>query len=116
MYNIYNATNLTAFTEFARSRDLAIHWQSLYQPDCLDPSNLGTDVVALAQDEIKKLLSHNICLPAEQQFFETVLQNLQSKQDLRAKLREHTAQIEQQYHQDTAGEFERLWPEIQLCL
>jgi MoaA/NifB/PqqE/SkfB family radical SAM enzyme len=116
VYNIYNATNLQELTEFARHRDLTIHWQSLYQPDCLDPSNLGADVVALAQDEIKKLLSHNICLPAEQQFFETVLQNLQSKQDLRAKLREHTAQIEQQYHSDTAGEFERLWPEIQSCL
>jgi len=45
-----------------------------------------------------------------------VLQNLQSKQDLRAKLREHTAQIEEQYHSDTQGQFERLWPEIQLCL
>jgi MoaA/NifB/PqqE/SkfB family radical SAM enzyme len=116
VYNIYNATNLQELTEFARQRGLTIHWQSLYQPDCLDPSNLGADVVALAQDEIKKLLSHNICLPPEQQFFETVLQNLQSKQDLRAKLREHTVQIEQQYHLDTQGQFERLWPEIQSCL
>jgi MoaA/NifB/PqqE/SkfB family radical SAM enzyme len=116
VYNIYNATNLQELTEFARQRGLTIHWQSLYQPDCLDPSNLGADVVALAQDEIKKLLSHNICLPAEQQFFETVLQNLQSKQDLRAKLREHTVQIEQQYHSDTQGQFEQLWPEIQSCL
>jgi hypothetical protein len=72
--------------------------------------------VALAQDEIKKLLSHNICLPAEQQFFETVSQNIQSKQDLRPQLREHTVQIEQQYHPNTLGEFERLWPEIQSCL
>ena len=116
VYNVYNATNLLALTEFARSRELTIHWQSLYQPDCLDPSNLGTDIVALAQDEIKKLLSHNICLPAEQQFFETVLQNLQSKQDLRSQLLEHTKQIEQQYHLDTQGQFERLWPEIQSCL
>ena len=116
VYNVYNATNLLALTKFARSRELTIHWQSLYQPDCLDPSNLGTDIVALAQDEIKKLLSHNICLPAEQQFFETVLQNLQSKQDLRSQLLEHTKQIEQQYHLDTQGQFERLWPEIQSCL
>ena len=116
VYNVYNATNLLALTEFARSRELTIHWQSLYQPDCLDPSNLGTDIVVLAQDEIKKLLSHNICLPAEQQFFETVLQNLQSKQDLRPQLREHTEKIEQQYHSDTQGQFETLWPEIQLCL
>jgi organic radical activating enzyme len=116
VYNIYNATNLQELTEFARQRDLTIHWQSLYQPDCLDPSNLGADIVALAQDEIKKLLSHNICLPAEQQFFETVLQNLQSKQDLRPQLREHTARMEQQYHPNSLGEFEQLWPEIQSCL
>ena len=116
VYNVYNATNLLELTEFARSRELTIHWQSLYQPECLDPSNLGTDIVALAQDEIKKLLSQDICLPPEQQFFETVLQNLQSKQDLRPQLREHTRQIEQQYHSNTLGQFERLWPEIQSCL
>jgi MoaA/NifB/PqqE/SkfB family radical SAM enzyme len=116
VYNIYNATNLQELTDFARHRGLTIHWQSLYQPNCLDPSNLGADVVALAQHEIKKLLSHNICLPEEQQFFETVLQNLQSKQDLRAKLREHTTQIEQQYHLDTQGQFKKLWPEIAQCL
>jgi hypothetical protein len=116
VYNIYNATNLLGLTEFARLHGLAIHWQSLYQPECLDPSNLGTDIVRLAQNEIKKLLSHNSCLPAEQQFFETVLQNMQSKQDLRPQLREHTKQIEQQYHFDTQGQFERLWPEIQQCL
>lgn len=116
VYNIYNATNLQELTEFARRRGLAIHWQSLYQPECLDPSNLGDDVVKLAQDEIQLLLEQNVCLSAEKEFFETVLQNLQSKQDLRSNLREHTAQMEQQYHTNSAGEFERLWPEIQSCL
>jgi len=116
VYNIYNATNLRELTEFARQRGLTIHWQSLYQPECLDPSNLGADVAKLAQDEIHHLLEQGICLPAEQEFFETVLQNLQSKQDLRSNLCEHTVQMEQQYHSDSAGGFERLWPEIQSCL
>ena len=95
---------------------MSIHWQSLYQPECLDPSNLGADVVKLAQYEIQLLLEQDVCLPPEQEFFETVLQNLQSKQDLRSNLREHTTQMEQQYHPDSAGGFERLWPEIQSCL
>jgi MoaA/NifB/PqqE/SkfB family radical SAM enzyme len=116
VYNIYNATNLRELTDFARHRGLAIHWQSLYQPECLDPSNLGADIAAMAQNEIKKLLSQNICLPAEQQFFETVLQTLQTKQDLRPQLRKHTEQIEQQYHPDTQGQFQQLWPEIAQCL
>ena len=116
VYNIYNAVNLQELTDFARSRDLAIHWQSLYQPEWLDPSNLGADVVSLARDNIQHLLKQGACLPAEQQFFETVLQNLQSKQNLRLQLLEHTKQIEQQYHPDTQGQFAQLWPEIQSCL
>ena len=116
VYNIYNATNLLELTDFARRRGLAIHWQSLYQPECLDPSNLGEDVVNLAQDQIQQLLEQGGCLSAEQQFFETVLENLQSKQDLRSQLNEHTASMEQKYHPTSQGEFARLWPEIQQCL
>jgi MoaA/NifB/PqqE/SkfB family radical SAM enzyme len=116
VYNIYNATNLLELTDFARSRGLAIHWQSLYQPECLDPSNLGADVVNLARDQIQQLLEQGGCLTAEQQFFETVLENLQSKQDLRSQLNEHTALIEQRYHPDSQGQFARLWPEIAQCL
>ena len=116
VYNIYNATNLVELTDFARTCGLSIHWQSLYQPDCLDPSNLGVDIVDLAHNEIHQLLQKQICLPAEQLFFETVLQTLQSKQDLRSQLHKHTQQIEQQYHPDTQGQFARLWPEIQQCL
>jgi MoaA/NifB/PqqE/SkfB family radical SAM enzyme len=112
VYNIYNATNLVELTDFARTCGLSIHWQSLYQPDCLDPSNLGVDIVDLAHNEIHQLLQKQICLPAEQQFFETVLQTLQSKQDLRPQLHKHTQQIEQQYHPDALGGFERLWPEL----
>jgi organic radical activating enzyme len=112
VYNIYNATNLVELTDFARTCGLSIHCQSLSQPDCLDPSNLGVDIVDLAQNEIHQLLQKQICLPAEQQFFETVLQTLQSKQDLRPQLHKHTQQIEQQYHPDTLGKFKKLWPEL----
>ena len=52
VYNIYNATRLQELTQFARDRGLTIHWQSLYQPECLDPLKLGIKIHALAQQEI----------------------------------------------------------------
>jgi hypothetical protein len=116
VYNIYNATKLLELTEFARSQKLTIHWQSLYQPECLDPARLGEDIVALARVEIHSLLDSDWLLDNERQFFETVLQNLQVKQDLRPELRKHIEEIESKYHLDQQGRFALLWPEIdKLC-
>ena len=113
VYNIYNATRLVELTEFARERGLTIHWQSLYQPECLDPQRLGPMVKQLALAEIDRLLAMNICLDSERQFFETVKSNIAApRDDLRSQLFEHTAQIEQQYHPQSQGQFARLWPEL----
>ena len=113
VYNIYNATRLVELTEFARERELTIHWQSLYQPECLDPQRLGPMVKQLALAEIDRLLAMNICLDSELQFFETVKSNIAApRDDLRSQLFEHTAQIEQQYHPQSQGQFARLWPEL----
>lgn len=112
VYNVYNATRLIELTEFARRNDIAIHWQSLYQPEYLDPTQLGQGIVDLAKEEIENLLNEDICLDSEQQFFENVLQNLQVRNDLRDQLKKHISEIEQQFHSDQLGQFERLWPEI----
>lgn len=112
VYNIYNATRLVELTEFARSRDLTIHWQSLYQPECLDPARLGPNIASLAAQHIRKLLSLNICLESEQSFFQQVLQNLECREDCRTELHNHISQIESQYHTDQQGQFVKLWPEI----
>lgn len=112
VYNIYNATRLIEFTKFARSRNLTIHWQSLYQPECLDPARLGDDVALLARNEIHALLEQNICLENERQFFENVLQNLKAQESLITVFQQHTRDIETKYHSDTAGQFELLWPEL----
>lgn len=114
VYNVYNATRLVELTEFARSKDLTIHWQSLYQPECLDPARLGPKIAELARVEIETLLAKGICLENEQRFFENVLQNLQSRDDIRDQLKQHIAEIERQYHPDQSGQFERLWPELKL--
>ena len=113
VYNIYNASRLREFHEFARSRGLAIHWQSLYQPECLDPSRLGADVMALARSEIKILLNRNICLPLEHEFFENVLHAQDTNNDLRSDLVKHVHEIENQYHKNQQGQFARLWPELE---
>jgi MoaA/NifB/PqqE/SkfB family radical SAM enzyme len=112
VYNIYNATCLVELTKFARDRGLAIHWQSLYQPDCLDPARLGKEIVELATKEIKNLLALDICLRSEQQFFQTVLTGLSGNDDLRRDFQQHITKIETKYHPDQLGNFARLWPEI----
>jgi MoaA/NifB/PqqE/SkfB family radical SAM enzyme len=112
VYNIYNATCLIELTKFARSRGLTIHWQSLYQPECLDPARLGTDLAELAQQHIHELLDSGLCLEDEQQFFQTVLDNIQGTDDLRQQLQQHIVDIEQTYHRDKQDQFAKLWPEI----
>ncbi len=116
VYNIYNATRLIELTQFARHRGLAIHWQSLYQPDYLDPQRLGTTTVAMAQTEIENLLGLDLCTPAEREFFLNVQKNLRTTQDLSKEFNQHIHNIEQQYHQDQQGKFQELWPELEyLC-
>jgi len=115
VYNVYNASRLVELTKFARNRGLAIVWQSLYQPDCLDPANLGKEIVAIAQQEIKNLLSLNICLADEQVFFSNVLDRLLDNGDLRNELKQHIVEIEQ-FHGDQQGKFRELWPEISSLL
>lgn len=116
VYNIYNATHVVALTEFARQHGLTIHWQSLYQPECLDPANLGDEILHLAQREIHNLLAMDICVDSERQFFLSVAANLQLRQDYRDRLQQHIDQIETQYHRDMTGKFTLLWPEIAQCL
>jgi radical SAM protein with 4Fe4S-binding SPASM domain len=116
VYNIYNASRLREFHKFARSRGLSIHWQTLYQPECLDPSRLGADVMALVRSEIKILLNSNICLPEEHAFFENVLHAQDNNTDQRSDLAKHIHDIENRYHKNQQGQFARLWPELEkLC-
>jgi organic radical activating enzyme len=113
VYNIYNATRLQEFHEFARSRDLTIHWQSLYQPECLDPSRLGADVMALCRSQIKMLLNADLCLENERVFFENVLSEQRQGQDLGYQFEQHIVEIETKYHKNSQGQFARLWPELE---
>ena len=113
---MYNITRIVEFTQFARERGLSIQWQSLYQPECLDPARLGDRVLAMARAEIEKLLSLNICLDNERTFFENVLQSLSPRDLQLAEFKQHIANIEEMYHKDKQGQFAKLWPELEfLC-
>jgi sulfatase maturation enzyme AslB (radical SAM superfamily) len=113
VYNIYNATNLQELTEFARQRGLAIHWQSLYQPECLDPQRLNDQIKHMVLKEIDQLLALDICLPSERMFFDNVKNSMSySKNNLDARLLQHIQDIETLYHIDKAGQFNNLWPEL----
>jgi MoaA/NifB/PqqE/SkfB family radical SAM enzyme len=114
VYNIYNGSRLHEFHEFARSRNLTIHWQSLYQPECLDPTRLGSDVAALTRSEIKILLNSKLLLDSERTFFESVLANQRSGTNRQREFQQHIADIEKIYHRDQQGKFLKLWPELEV--
>jgi MoaA/NifB/PqqE/SkfB family radical SAM enzyme len=111
VYNIYNATRLVEFTEFARNRGLTIQWQSLYQPEYLDPQRLGPNIIELAQQELQRLLASELCTASEEEFFKNIWFNPGSE-DLTPDFYKHIDQIESQYHLDKQGQFGRLWPEL----
>ena len=111
VYNIYNATRLVEFTEFARNRGLTIHWQSLYQPEYLDPQRLGSTVIHQAEQERDQLLSLGICNSNEEDFFKNI-KFMVGVDNLRTDFNQHIGVIESKYHADQQGQFARLWPEL----
>jgi MoaA/NifB/PqqE/SkfB family radical SAM enzyme len=111
VYNIYNATRLVEFTEFARNRGLSIQWQSLYQPEYLDPQRLGPNIIELAQQELQRLLASGLCTTSEEEFFKNIWFN-PGTEDLTPDFYKHIDQIESQYHPNKHGQFGRLWPEL----
>jgi MoaA/NifB/PqqE/SkfB family radical SAM enzyme len=111
VYNIYNATRLVEFTQFARNRGLTIHWQSLYQPEYLDPARLGSKLIGQAQHELQQLLNSGLCKPNEEEFFKNIWFN-PGAEDLTPNFYRHIDEIEHKYHPDQQGQFARLWPEL----
>jgi MoaA/NifB/PqqE/SkfB family radical SAM enzyme len=111
VYNIYNATHLVEFTEFARNRGLTIQWQSLYQPEYLDPQRLGPKFIHQAEQERDRLLASGLCTSNEEEFFKNIQFNA-GVEDLRTSFYQHIDKIESIYHTDQQGQFRRLWPEL----
>jgi radical SAM protein with 4Fe4S-binding SPASM domain len=118
VYNLYNATRLNEFTDWARKNNLAIQWQSLYQPECLDPLKHNREVKKLARAEIETLLKRNDLTDNECDFFNKALNNFNSAKEQidPVKITQHINGIETLYHSDKAGQFHKLWPELACAL
>lgn len=120
VYNIYNATRLCEFRQFAHDTGTTVLWQNLFQPEYLDPFLHGPVVAQAAVAEIEKLYASGIVTLMERQFFDQALQNYrrvtEAKPGIERLFRQHTHDIESRYHVDQVGQFEKLWPELtSLC-
>jgi MoaA/NifB/PqqE/SkfB family radical SAM enzyme len=116
VYNIYNATRITEFRDFADSQGVSVLWQNLFQPEYLDPFLHGPEVAQLAAAETQRWLDSGRATAAEQVFFQQALANYRSVTEARpgieSQFRQHISDIETKFHADQAGNFVRLWPEL----
>ena len=114
VYNIYNATQLTEFIDWAKQIGVDTHWQSLYQPEYLDPLKHSQQIRNLAQIELEKVLARTDLTLSEREFFEQAKQNYSNlvEVSLTQELKQHIEEIETIYHRDTKGKFAKLWPEL----
>lgn len=116
VYNLYNCTRLRELREWADKQDLKIHWQTLYQPEYLDPALHESAVKLLAADEILAYRSAFELAPDEDAFFQAVQDRFQQTADDASQLSEfqqHIDRTEHQYHRtDDSRRFRDLWPEL----
>jgi hypothetical protein len=115
VYNLYNATHLVEFKNFAQQRGLSIKWQLLDTPLALDIKNYGQEIAVMAATEIQRMFDTCNIDNEERVLFGTALAYYQSVVDTRpeklVELKRFIVEIEQ-YHLDQQGKFCELWPEI----
>ena len=116
VYNIYNSTRICELKQFAKDTGTTVLWQNLFQPEYLDPFLHGHAVAQLAAEEIRQFYTMNTTTDAEQQFFDQALSKYDSivaaQPGIVEKFKKHIHDIETQYHPDTQGQFNQLWPEL----
>jgi MoaA/NifB/PqqE/SkfB family radical SAM enzyme len=119
VYNLYNATHLVEFKNFAQQRGLSIKWQPLSTPSALDTKNYGQEIAAMAATEIQRMFETCDIDDEERVLFGTALAHYQSvvdnKPEKLEELKRFVDEIEQ-YHPDQQGKFSELWPEISSLL
>lgn len=116
VYNIYSATRITELKHFAEQEKVSILWQNLFQPEFLDPFLHGPAVAGPAAEEIERLYATGLATDTERTFFNQALENYravtEAKADMAKQFQVHIDKNEKIYHQDKAGQFRRLWPEL----
>ena len=114
VYNLYNCTRLRELRRWADSVGAKIHWQTLYQPEYLDPGLHNHLVRDLAIEEIDRYDTEFGLASDEKGFFEAVKQRLrQDPSDLqRDRFWQHINDTENKYHKPNGTKFKDLWPEL----
>ena len=116
VYNIYNATRICEFRQFAQDAGVTVLWQNLFQPDYLDPFLHGPEVAAAAAEEIHKFYLSGTATAAEKVFFDNSLSMYQAvttaRSGIEQEFKQHIQEIENQYHTNQTGKFAQLWPEL----
>jgi hypothetical protein len=119
VYNIYSATRLCEFRQFAEDINTTILWQNLFQPDYLDPFLHSPEVSKLASREINQFYAMGIATPVERQFFDQALDKYSKSEpnpEIQQNFRKHIKDNETVFHPDKSGDFVQLWPELEfLC-
>lgn len=119
VYNLYNATGLVRFKQYATARGLSIKWQSIGAGP-LKPQSHGHAVAKLAAAEIEQMYATCEIDPEEKVLFDHALAHYRAttaeNSHMLTQLGEFVKQIEQ-YHPGQLGQFARLWPELaDLCV
>lgn len=116
VYNLFNATNLCEFKQFAIDRGITIKWQSLQWPPALNIHMHGKGIADLAAAEIEKLYANFELTADEQQVFGSALEHYRSRTEdnpeMIQALQNFLTKLEDQYHPDQKGKFAELWPEL----
>ena len=111
VYNIYNCTRLRELREYADKKELDIVWQTLYQPEYLDPTRHNQYIRDIALREIELYEAEY----GKEPFFDhvkTSLVAIATDCDVREQFWQHINDIETVYHRDQKGKFAELWPEL----
>jgi MoaA/NifB/PqqE/SkfB family radical SAM enzyme len=119
VYNLYNATRLVEFKQFAHDKSMTIKWQHLGGPKPLNPRVYGQGLAQLAADEITRMFELFKSNDEEKNYFGEALEHYKSQTQYHpealGELKNFVEQMEQ-YHPDQKGKFAELWPEISSLL
>jgi organic radical activating enzyme len=112
VYTIYNCTRLCELKEYADSKGLWLQWQHVWG-DQLDPHQHNSAIKKLAVNELKRFRDNFTLNEGEKVWVQNQLEQFQNTQGTKTKeFLEFTKDIEEKWHPDQKGQFEKLWPEL----
>lgn len=116
VYTIYNCTRLCELKQYAEDKNITITWQHVWG-DQLDPHKHNGAIKELALAELKRYRDNFDLGPAEADWAKQQLLQFENRDDNQSKeLLQFTEDIENKWHPDQKGQFEKLWPEIAKAL